>query len=265
MILRKIYNNKALLFCLTLLMSGACSHNKVAYHEAPQYGKVRFSQQQNSQDFSFIVYENFKKEDKSRKHEFYNSLSEKQVNLLTQLLKHQNYCIEKDKKTGEVINEKPTFLIKRKQPAAYQMLPEVNYNENNSGELGGNKIMVVPTTYYGRCVSEQALEKLKVYKEKIEELKQLQAEQNKKSNKTQEPKETTANVIDAYGKSQNIVADPKDLEKLQKKAFKKRNKESKNKEKMMRKKFKNQMKVYEKMIEKSSKVNESDKKIKFLF
>lgn len=266
-----ICNNKhhlilsAFLFILSIFLSSCNTTSKVKYEDASRYGKLRFSRTTQVKKFSFITTEEFNQSDKSKKDIAQRGLTLKEVSLVTNLLKQQDYCIQKDEKTKEILDEEPYFLITRKQPAAYQVLPEINY-QRAAGDMGnGNKIMVVPATFYGQCISKEDYFKIQEKRaEKYKDFKKKKKEEQKNKKKGKE----TKNNQDSKSNQKNNEELSKEqikLMKLQEKNRKKALKNSKNKQKMTRKKFESQMKNYKKIMKKEGKENSKDSNILLLF
>lgn len=267
------YNNRrhlvlsAFLLLLSTSLSSCSSVSKVKYEDAPRYGKLRFSRTTQAKNFSLITTEEFSKNDKSKKDLTQKGLTLKEVSLVTNLLKQQDYCIQKDIETGEILDEEPYFLITRKQPAAYQVLPEINYQQASEGiGVNGNKVMVVPATFHGQCISKENYFKIKEKREEQFKAWKKQKKEEKKNNKKKSKK--SKNSKDGGGDNKNDAELSKEqlkLMKLQEKNRKKALKNSEKKRKLTRKKFESQMKEYKKIMKKEGKSNSKDANILLLF
>ena len=101
-------------------------------------GKLSFYNSINKNSFSFVISDDFSRENqKSKPSKSHPKMTEAEVKLLTKFLKKNNYCINKN---GDI-----SFVIISRQEKVYDVtfssLIEQNYNARP----------ITPITYFGEC------------------------------------------------------------------------------------------------------------------
>lgn len=124
---------KTVVLFLTAVFLFSCSSPDLS-----RLGKLSFYNSINKNSFSFIISDDFSRENqKSKPSKTHPKMTEAEVKLLSKFLKKNNYCINKN---GDI-----SFVIISRQEKVYDVtfssLIEQNYNARP----------ITPITYFGEC------------------------------------------------------------------------------------------------------------------
>ncbi len=125
---------KTIALFLAVVFSPSCSGPDLNH-----FGKLSFYNSINKNSFSFVISDDFFRENKkSKPSKNHPKMTEAEVKLLSKFLKNNNYCINKN---GDI-----SFVIISRQEKVYDVtfssLIEQNYNAKP----------ITPVTYFGECL-----------------------------------------------------------------------------------------------------------------